>query len=102
VLSFKHNTPSAYLNIIKAQFDQLHEEGEESGTVMCVPLHPYLIGQPHRIGILEEALHYVTGHEKVWLATGREIASWYEQNYYDQFADWMKPFNQTASAEDNR
>jgi allantoinase len=93
VINFKHNAPSTYLDIIKAQFDQLYAEGEESGTVMCIPLHPYLIGQPHRIGILDEALRYITGHDKVWLATGREIAAWYEQHYYDQFATWLKPFN---------
>lgn len=100
VLSFKHNSPSTYLDIIKAHFDQLYEEGEESGTVMCVPLHPYLIGQPHRIGVLEEALRYVTGHDKVWLATGREIADWYDKHYFDQFSDWIASANnpQTMAA----
>lgn len=90
VLSFKNNSPSAYLDIIKAQFDQLYAEGEESGTVMCLNLHPYLIGQPHRVAVLDEALRYVTGHDDVWLATGREIAAWFEQHHYDQFEDWMR------------
>jgi len=93
VLNFKNISPKNYLQIIKDHFDQLYEEGEESGTVMCVPLHPYLIGQPHRLNILDEALKYVTSHDKVWLATGREIAAWFEANHYDQFVDWMKPFN---------
>ena len=97
VLSFKHISPSAYLDIAKAHFDQLYEEGAESGTVMCVPLHPYLIGQPHRIAVLDEILGYITGHDGVWLATGREIAAWFEQNHYDAFVEWMKPFNHAST-----
>ena len=26
---------------------------------MCIPLHAYLIGQPHRIGPFEEALRHI-------------------------------------------
>ena len=99
VLNFKNISPRNYLEIIKNHFDQLYEEGAESGTVMCLPLHPYLIGQPHRLHILDEALKYVTSHDDVWLATGREIASWYEQNHYDQFVEWMKPFNASPRPE---
>ena len=58
----------------------------ESGTVMCIPLHPYLVGQPHRIEAFEEALRYITGHDEVWLATGREIARHFIDHYYDAFA----------------
>ena len=65
---------------------------------MCLPLHPYLIGQPHRLSILDEALAYVTRHDKVWLATGREIAAHFEASYYDTFTDWMKPFNRGVEA----
>ena len=54
------NTPvERYTAMVKAQFDQLYAEGAESGTVMCMPLHPFLIGQPHRIAALDEALRYI-------------------------------------------
>ena len=78
-------TPRRYTQMIKDQFDQLLEEGAESGTVMCIPLHAYLIGHPHRIGGLDEALAYITGHgpEDVWVTTGREIAKYYYEHYYD-------------------
>jgi peptidoglycan/xylan/chitin deacetylase (PgdA/CDA1 family) len=75
--------PRHYGTLIKRQFDQLYKEGERSGTVMCIPLHPYLVGQPHRIDAFAEALAYVAGHEKVWLATGREIAQHYLAHHYD-------------------
>jgi hypothetical protein len=77
--------PRHYGTLIKRQFDQLYAEGEHSGTVMCIPLHPYLVGQPHRIDAFAEALQYVTGHEKVWLATGREIAHHYLAHHHDEF-----------------
>ncbi|MCR5856434.1 polysaccharide deacetylase family protein [Mesorhizobium sp. J428] len=83
VLNFRNISPQDYLQLIKDHFDQLYEEGAESGTVMCLPLHPYLIGQPHRLWLLDEALKYVTSHDGVWLATGREIAKWYRDNHYD-------------------
>jgi hypothetical protein len=79
-------SPRRYGDIIRRQFDRLYAEGETSGTVMCIPLHPYLVGWPYRIKAFEEALRYVTGHDKVWLATGREIARHFIENSYDAFA----------------
>ncbi len=97
VLNFRNIAPRSYLDIIRNHFDQLYEEGAESGTVMCLPLHPYLIGQPHRLAILDAALAYVTSHDGVWLATGREIAAHFERDYLDAFAEWMRPFAGTVT-----
>jgi allantoinase len=83
LLSMRNSSPGRYADILKAQFDQLYEEGAENGMVMCVPLHPFLIGQPHRIGALDEVLAHVTSHDGVWLCTGREIAAWYYEHHYD-------------------
>ena len=76
-------SPRRYTEILKANFDQLYEEGAESGTVMCIPLHAFAVGQPHRIDAFAEALEYIAGHDGVWLATGREIAEYYFEHYYD-------------------
>jgi len=65
------------------QFDVLHAEG---GRVMCVALHPYLVGQAHRVAPLERALAHIAGREDVWIATGREIADWYLREHYDEVA----------------
>jgi peptidoglycan/xylan/chitin deacetylase (PgdA/CDA1 family) len=72
-----------FAEICKRQFDVLYEEGAESGRVMCIALHPYLIGQPHRLKYLAEALAYITGHDGVWLATGDEIAEHYLLHHHD-------------------
>ena len=83
VLSMMGKSSRHYTEILKANFDQLYEEGAENGQVMCIPLHPFLIGQPHRIGNFAEVLDYITGHDKVWVTTGREIAAHYYEHHYD-------------------
>jgi allantoinase len=82
----KRLTPRRYTEIIKDQFDQLYEEGADNPRVMCIPLHPWLIGLPHRIREFDETLRYITRHDKVWMATGREIAQWYMAHHYDDVA----------------
>lgn len=79
----QHVTPRRYVEVIKACFDRLYAEGAESGTVMCIPLHAYLIGQPYRLDPFIEALEYVTGHDGVWVTTGREIAEHWRHHHYD-------------------
>jgi peptidoglycan/xylan/chitin deacetylase (PgdA/CDA1 family) len=62
-------------------FDTLYAEGEAQPRVLCLALHPYLIGRPHRIRHLDEMLGFIRRHEGVWLATGAEIADWYMANH---------------------
>jgi len=59
--------------MIRRQFDTLYREGADSGRVMAICLHPFVIGVSHRIWVLESALDYISGHEDVWFATGAEI-----------------------------
>jgi len=79
-----HYEGDYFARICKAQFDQLYREGAESGRVMCIALHPYLIGQPHRIGYLDEVLAYIMSHTGVWQTTADEIADYYMAHYYDE------------------
>ena len=81
---FRNHHEADYFSLIcKAQFDQLYKEGAESGRVMCISLHPYLIAQPHRIRYLDDLLGYIMSHEGVWQTTADEIADYYIANYYD-------------------
>jgi hypothetical protein len=77
-------SPARYADILKRHFDQLLAEGAKSGTVMCIPLHAYLVSQSHRIRLFEEALRHITGHrDDVWFATAAEIAAFYRENCWD-------------------
>jgi peptidoglycan/xylan/chitin deacetylase (PgdA/CDA1 family) len=89
LLVMRNAPPERFAAICKAQFDQLYEEGADSGTVMCMPLHPFLIGQPHRIAALDEVLRHVVRHDKVWLATGREIAAHYAEYHLAAHQAWI-------------
>ena len=62
-----------FVAAIKRQFDTLYAEGAHSARVMAICLHPYLIGVPHRIAGLDEAIGYIAAHDGVWFATGGEI-----------------------------
>jgi allantoinase len=74
-------TPQQFCEMIKDQFDTLYREGVDQARVMCIAIHPYLIGMPYRIGWLQKALEYIQTHQDVWVTTSGEIASWYYENY---------------------
>lgn len=76
-------SPREYARTLIRQFERLAREGEKSGTVMCIPLHSYLIGQPHRIGPFEEALKTITSDPRVWVTRAGDIADYFNQNYFD-------------------
>jgi peptidoglycan/xylan/chitin deacetylase (PgdA/CDA1 family) len=80
----QHYEGDYFVRMCKAQFDQLYKEGADSGRVMCIALHPYLIGQPHRVKYLDQILNYVMSHDGVWQTTADEIAEYYIAHYYDQ------------------
>ena len=40
---------------------------------MAISLHPWIIGQPYRIGALEAVLDHIMRQDGVWAATGSEI-----------------------------
>jgi allantoinase len=66
-----------YKEMIKETFDTLHSEGATNARLLVLHLHPWLIGQPFRIGYLDEALGHIMQRQGVWTATGSEIIDWY-------------------------
>jgi allantoinase len=66
-----------YADALRRQFDRLAEEGAASATVMCIPLHAYLIGQPHRIGAFARLLEHIAADGRAWITTAGAIADAY-------------------------
>lgn len=66
-------SPREYADTLIRQFERLAQEGEASGTVMCIPLHSYLIGQPHRIGAFEEVLRHIAADGRAWITRSGDI-----------------------------
>jgi peptidoglycan/xylan/chitin deacetylase (PgdA/CDA1 family) len=65
-------SPREYARTLIRQFERLADE--PSGTVMCIPLHSYLIGQPHRIGAFEEVLRQIAADGRAWITRSGDIA----------------------------
>ena len=78
ILVQNHHTEDDFRDQLIDQFDVLYRESAtQGGRVMAISLHPWVIGQPYRIGALEEALAHIMRHKGVWAATGSEIlAAW--------------------------
>lgn len=79
-------SPRDYAQTLIRQYDRLAAEGERtgSGTVMCIPLHSYLIGQPHRIGPFEEVLRHIAADGRAWITRAGDIADHYLATYHDE------------------
>ena len=69
-----------YCQSLKDGFDVMFRDGGNNGRLMTINLHPWLVGQPFRIGYLEEALAHIMGHDGVWAASGSEIIDWFRSN----------------------
>ena len=63
-------SPREYADTLIRQFDRL---ASEPGSVMCIPLHAYLIGQPHRIGAFERVLEHIAADGRAWIARAGDI-----------------------------
>jgi len=72
-----------FVTIVKRQFDRLYAEGAQDGRVMCITVHPAVIGQAQRAKYLDVALQYLASFPDVWFATGRQIAEHYMAHSYD-------------------
>jgi peptidoglycan/xylan/chitin deacetylase (PgdA/CDA1 family) len=66
-----------WVALVKRAFDVLYAESEQHPKVMCLALHPFIIGTPGRIGLLEDILQHIANHADVWLTTGGEIVDAY-------------------------
>ena len=71
-------TVDDYGTMLKEGFDTMYRDGAANGRVLVLNLHPWLIGQPFRIGCLDDALGHMIQHQGVWPATGSEIIDWYQ------------------------
>jgi allantoinase len=76
-------TAETFVQMCKSQFHVLYEEGADSAVVMCIALHPFVTGQPHLVGALDEIFSYLKSFDGVWWTTGDEIAEHYLEHGYE-------------------
>ena len=77
VLLVHHNlTVEDYEAQVLQAFERLHGEAGRlgSGRILSLSISPWVLGYPHRIGMLERLLRKILATGSVWHATGMEIA----------------------------
>ncbi|GAA4634405.1 polysaccharide deacetylase family protein [Actinoallomurus vinaceus] len=73
----KGTTGPEFVRIVQDQYEQLRADSRDSGRVMALALHPFVIGQAFRAKYLDQALAYLAAQPDVWLTTSDEIAEHY-------------------------
>ena len=91
IILFDNRETDSFFARIKDQFDTLYREGAQSGRVMCLALHPHMIGRPSAAKYLDQMLKYIRSHDGVWVTTADEIAEHYIAHHYDNFMDHVRP-----------
>lgn len=66
--------PAIWRDTAAEAFARLHQDGAASGTVFGLHIHPWLLGQPHRIGYLQAAVEKIAAAPQVWRTTAGGIA----------------------------
>ena len=59
--------------------ERLCAEGRKSGRMLTLGIRPWLLGMPHRIRYLDEALAAVLAMDGVWSATAGDIADAFDR-----------------------
>lgn len=73
------HSEQSYGEQIKDAADLLISEAkEQGGRILGLSLHPWVIGQPHRIKVLEDILEYLMSKEEVWSASASEILEYWQ------------------------
>jgi peptidoglycan/xylan/chitin deacetylase (PgdA/CDA1 family) len=68
------HSETEYADQLIDAFDFLERESlDQGGRLLAINIHPWLMGQPHRIGQLERALTHIGSHDSVWSAGAADI-----------------------------
>lgn len=55
-----------FANMIVDTYDEMLAQSIAQPLVMGIAIHPYIVGQPHRLLHLRRALTYIVEHDKAW------------------------------------
>jgi allantoinase len=71
---------SSYSTMLRDSVDELLREGDASGRLLVLNVHPWVTGQPFRIGLWEGALDYILERDGIWPTTGAQVIDLYATN----------------------
>jgi allantoinase len=71
----RKETGRQFADMIVDAFDEMLEQARAAPLVMGVALHPYIVGRPHRLRPLRQALQHIADRRSdIWLTTAGAIA----------------------------
>ena len=66
---------AGFAQMIVDSFDEMLEQSSSAPLVMGIALHPYIVGQPHRLRPLRRALEHIAAfRDEIWITTAGAIA----------------------------
>jgi hypothetical protein len=77
MMLIQHHKASEYRDRAIDQFEQLYADAHGSARIMALVAHPYIMGAPHRLRYLREALEHIHSRPGVVFWTGAQIVDWY-------------------------
>ena len=73
------HSEQSYVEQIEDACDLLVKEAQTSGgRILALNIHPWLLGQPHRIAKLEGLLAKLSANPHIWSASASEILDAFE------------------------
>jgi len=73
IIDYRH-TEWDFVQQVKDQCECLCRESQRyGGRILSLVLHPWVIGQPYRVGFLQELLEWLAAREGIWYASGSDI-----------------------------
>jgi allantoinase len=77
----RKETGQQFADALVDAFDEMLEQSRNAPLVMGIALHPYIVGQPHRLRPLRRALAHIAAHrDDIWLTTAGAIATFAEES----------------------
>ncbi|WP_296575219.1 hypothetical protein [Phreatobacter sp.] len=82
MMMIQHHQAREFLDRTLAQADRLIAEAKSSGPmggakVLSFAIHPFILGVPHRVAVLETLLAELASRPDLVFMQGREIMDWY-------------------------
>lgn len=75
------HSEQSYVEQVKDACDFLLSEAQhQGGRILALSIHPWMLGQPHRIAKLEAVLEYVSDQDGIWSAPAGEILEAYKSS----------------------
>ena len=80
-ISGASGAPSDFFDYCRRGLDYLLEEGQQAPRMMTIGIHARWTGQAARASALRDLLEHAIDKGGVWIATRRQIATWWRDRY---------------------